>query len=77
MVRPDLPEEARDRWMRILRAQIPPHELIIILFHRLTPWGRIMIRGYIEEFKLFRYFPEGELKESAIEGLYDAQAFKQ
>lgn len=68
--------EAQERWSRILRSQIPAHELVLIFYHARSPWGVTMLKGYIEEFHLFRYFPDGDdYLENKCRDWYDPAAF--
>lgn len=69
-------EEARTRWSRILRAQLSPFEMVLFFYQALTPWGAARLRGYIEEFHLFRYFPNNtDFPENKIRNWYAASAF--
>lgn len=65
------------RWARTLRAQLGQQEMIPIFLHGLSPWGKIHLKGYIEEFGIFTYFSEDPaFALLASRDLYAPEAFK-
>jgi hypothetical protein len=68
--------EGAGRLSRILRAQLPPHEQVLIFMHGLSPWGRIFLKGYVEEMHIFKYYSSDPMiPGQQIRHWYDAPAF--
>jgi hypothetical protein len=69
-------DDAQRRWSQILRAQIPPQEMIPLFYHAFSPIGKMYLKGYIEEFQLFKFFPTGDdYMENRFRNRFDVRAF--
>lgn len=69
----DIADDEKDRYRRLLRAQFSSAELVLLLFHCISSYGKEKFKPLLEKYKMLEHLPVNKYLEEKKESLTQYQ----